>query len=343
MEVTQSGNYPAIFVPDSARYYSSEEVQVRVTARPELNSLPDSLTGFITLNGTASPTQSVSINGTNLTSDVVVSFPGEKGFEVSKNPMGNFTTSVILPVTSGTVSVPLYVRLAASAAIGNDKVDQLVINSSGISTSVTLSGDVIDSSLSYISVTPEDLTLPFTTAGTPSASANFTVNAFNLSGNLTANATTGFEISLGNGTFSQTLEIPLTGGNITNALLNLRVAASASAEMLPGSVTLTSGSTTATVSVNGTVGKAPPPPPPPTSTSTSTPVCKCKKNPKVKKSQKCKCGIESNQQKGKNKQKKKKKSVFTFPQVAATSGSTWITADGRVVSENQRPQSNTSK
>jgi hypothetical protein len=166
-----------------------------------------------------------------------------------------------------------------------------------------------------------------TTAGAPSASANFTVNAYNLSGNLTANATVGLEISLENGTFSQNLEIPLIGGNITNALLNLRVAASAIARSLSGSVTLTSGNASATLSTNATVN-APPPPPP---------ECKCKK------SQKCKCGIESNQQKGKNKPKKKKKSVFTFPQVVATSGSTWITADGKVVSQNERPQSKTSK
>ena len=256
MKVTQSGNYSAIFVPDSAKYYSSEEVQVRVTVRPELNSSPDSLTGFITLNGTASPTQSVSINGTNLTSGVVVSFSGEEGFEVSEDLMGNFTTIVNLPVTSGAVSAPLYVRLAASATIG-DKPSTLSISSSGIFKSVSLSGDVINASLSYISVTPEALPNFETTAGTPSASANFTVNAFYLSENLTVNATTGFEISFGNGTFAQTLEIPLTGGNVTNALLNLRVAGSASAGPLLGSVTLRSGNKTATLSANATVAPQP--------------------------------------------------------------------------------------
>jgi hypothetical protein len=298
--VTQSGDHSAIFVPDSAKFYSSNSVNVSVVVKPELNISTGSLTGFKTLNGTASPTQSVSINGTNLTSpNVVLSFSGEKGFEVSKNPMGNFTTSVILPVTSGTVSVPLYVRLAASATIGN-KPSTLSISSSGIFTSVTLSGDVIDSSLSYISVTPEVLAGFATTAGTPSASANFTVNAYYLLGNLTVNATTGFEISLGNGPFSQSLEIPLIGGNVTNALLNLRVASSASAGPLLGSVTLASGNKTATLSANGTVAPrpvfSPTPAPGQQNPEISKPGKKIKK-PKIKKNP-----------------KKDKNSVFTFPQ-----------------------------
>jgi len=255
--ITQSGNYSAIFVPDSAIFYSSDEVNVRVEVKPELNSSTGSLTGFRTLNGTASPIQSVSINGTNLTSpNVTVTTDGAEGFEISKDPMGNFTTRIDLPVTSGTVSTPLYVRLAASATIGN-KPSRLSIGSSGIFTSVTLSGDVIDSSLSYISVTPEVLAGFVTTAGTPSASANFTVNAYYLLGNLTVNATAGFEISLGNGPFSQSLEIPLSGGNVTNAPLNLRVASSASAGPLLGSVTLASGNKTATLSANGTVAPRP--------------------------------------------------------------------------------------
>gem|GEM_PF-3377862 len=332
--VTQSGDHSAIFAPDSAKFYSSDEVNVRVVVKPELNSSTGSLTGFRTRNGTASPIQSVSINGINLTSDVVVSFSSEKGFEVSKDPMGNFTTSVILPVTSGTISAPLYVRLAASAAIGNDKVTQLAIDSSGKSTRVTLSGDVIDSSLSYISVTPEVLTGFVTTAGTPSASANFTVNAYNLSGNLTANATTGFEISLGNGPFSRSLEIPLSGGNVTNALLNLRVASSASAGPLLGSVMLASGNTTATLSANGSVAPQPviyfTPASEQQNPEISKPVKKIKK-PKTKKP------------KPPKKPKKDKNSVFTFPQVVAASGSTWITPDGKVVSESQRSRSSNSK
>jgi len=327
--VAQSGNFSAVFVPASAKYNFLGEVMIPVTVNPELNLSTNSLTGFRTRNGTASPSKSVSINGTNLTSNVTASVLAESGFEVSTNN-STFGSSVSLPMTSGTLSAPLYVRLVTSATIGQ-KIATLSINSSDTNKSINLNGEVVDASLPYISVTPEDLTNFETKAGTPSASANFTVDAFNLSGSLTANASTGFEISLGNGTFAQTLEIPLTGGNVTNAPLNLRVAASASAGTLSGSVFLTSGNASATLLANGTVGQAPRTlPAPPAAAESSTP-------------ENSNTGKKIKKQKVKKKPKKKKKSVFTFPQVVATSGSTWITAGGNVVSEQDRAQSKTSK
>ena len=202
----------------------------------------------------------------------------------------------------------------------------------------TLSANATVAPQPVLSVTPEALPNFETTAGTPSASANFTVNAFYLSENLTVNATTGFEISFGNGTFAQTLEIPLTGGNVTNALLNLRVAGSASAGPLPGSVTLRSGNTTATLSANGTVAPQPVFYPTPASEQQNPEISKPGK--KIKKPKPKKPKPKKPETK---KPKKDKNSVFTFPQVAAASGSTWITPDGKVVSESQRSQSKTSK
>ena len=443
IEVTQSGNYSAIFVPDSAKYYSSEEVQVRVTVKPELNTLPDSLTGFRTRNGTVSSSKSFSISGTNLTSNVTASVLLGSGFEVSTDN-STFGSNTTIPVVSGNVSATLYVRLAAAQTSVGNKTATINISFGALSDkSVMLKGTVAEVSDPYIEVTPEVLTLPVTTAGTPSTSANFTVNAYNLSGNLTANATvgleislengtfsqnleipliggnattpinlrvsdsaiagalsgsvtltsgnttaslsangtvnapapsiivtpevlagflttagmpsasanftvnaynllsgnltanatTGFEIALGNGTYAQTLEIPIAGGNVTTSL-NLRVAASAIAGALSGSVTLTSGNTTASLTANGTVNapiQRTLPAPAPTPAAESPTPENSKKGKKIKKQQL------------KKKPKKKKKSVFSFPPVVATSGSTWITADGKVVSENQQPQSNTSK
>lgn len=322
-KITQSGNYSVVFEPDSAKY-NFLEFEIPVMVNPELNLSTNSLTGFRTRNGTVSSSKSVSINGTNLTSNVTASVLVDSGFEVSTNN-STFGSGVTLPVTSGTVSASLFVRLAASATIGN-KTATLSINSTSADKSITLSGEVVDASLPYISVTPETLPSFETTAGTPSASANFTVNAYNLSGNLTANATAGLEISLGNGTYAPTLEIPLIGGNV-----NIRVAASASAETRLGSVTLTSGNTTATLSVNATVA------------AQTTPRTLPAPPPESPKQENAGAGKKIKKQKVKKKPKKKKNSVFTFPQVVATSGSTWITADGRVVSENQRSKSNNSK
>ena len=331
--VTQTNNYSLIFVPDSAEYNFSAEVEVRVTVNPELNTSTDLLTGFRTRNGTASPSKSFSINGTNLTSNVTASVLSGSGFEVSTDN-STFGPNATIPVISGNASAPLYVRLAATQTSGGNKTATLNIPfGAAPDESVRLEGTVVEVFDPYIEVIPYDLTLPVTTSGTPSASLNFTVNAYNLSGNLTANATAGLEISLGNGTFSQTLEIPIAGGDVTTSL-NLRVAASAIAGALSGSVTLTSGNTTASLAANGTVNapiQRTLPAPAPTPAAESPTPENSKTGKKIKK------------QKLKKKPKKKKKSLFTFPQVVATSGSTWITADGKVVSENQQPQSNTSK
>lgn len=323
--VTQSGNHTAIFQPTLAKY-SFLEFEIFVMVKPELNTSTDLLTGFRTRNGTASPSKSLSINGTNLTSNVTASVLSGSGFEVSTDN-STFGSNATIAVVSGNASALLYVRLAAAQTSGGNKTASLNIPfGAAPDESVRLEGTVVEVFDPYIEVIPYDLTLPVTTAGTPSASANFTVNAYNLPGNLTANATAGLEISLGNGTFSQTLEIPIAGGDVTTSL-NLRVAASAIAGALSGSVTLTSGNTTASLAANGTVNAPiqrtlPAPAPTPENSKTGK---------KIKK------------QKLKKKPKKKKKSLFTFPQVVATSGSTWITADGKVVSENQQPQSNTSK
>ena len=285
--VTQSGNHSVIFEPTLAKY-TSLELKVYVTVNPELNTSINSLS-FRTRNGTASPSKSVSISGTNLISDIIINTDNATGFELSTDN-STFGSNATIPVgVSGNASTSLYVRLAGNQTSSGNKTAALNVPSGDQNKTVVLQGLVVEVSDLYIEVTPEDLTLPVTTAGTPSASANFTVTAYNLSGNVTANATTGLEIALGNGTYAQTLEIPSTGGNVTTAL-NLRVAASASAGALSGSVLLTSG-----------------------------------------------------KQKLKKKPKKKKKSVFTFPQVVAASGTTWITAGGNVVSEQDRAQSNTSK
>ena len=445
--VTQSGNHLVIFQPTLAKY-NFLEFEILVTVKPELNTSTKSLTGFRTRNGTDSPSKSVTISGTNLTSNITASVLPSSGFEISTSTDNStFGPNATIPVFSGNTSATLYVRLAAAqTSVGNKTATINIPFGAQSDESVRLEGTVVDASEPYIKVTPEVLSGFVTTAGIPSASANFTVNAYNLSGNLTANATIGFEIALGNGTYAQTLEIPLTVGNATTPInlrvsdsaiagalsgsvtltsgnttaslsangtvnapapsiivapedlsgfvtiagtpsasanftvtatnlsvsltasassgfeialgngtyaqtleipltgdnattsLNLRVAGSASAGPLPGSVTLRSGNTTATLSANGTVAPQPVFYPTPASEQQNPEISKPGK--KIKKPKPKKPKPKKPETK---KPKKDKNSVFTFPQVAAASGSTWITPDGKVVSESQRSQSKTSK
>jgi hypothetical protein len=286
------------------------------------------LSGFITTAGTPSASANFTVAATNLSGNLTAS--ASSGFEIALGN-GTYAQTLEIPLTGGNVTTSLNLRVAASASAG--ALPGSVTLTSGNTTDNLSANGTVNAPAPSIIVAPEVFSGFITTAGTPSASANFTVTGTNLSGNLTASASSGFEIALGNGTYAQTLEIPLTGGNVTTSL-NLRVAATASAGALPGSVTLTSGNTTANLSANGTVAPrpvfSPTPAPEQQNPEISKPGKKIKK-PKIKKP------------KIKKKPKKDKNSVFTFPQVAATSGSTWITPDGKVVSESQRSQSSNSK
>jgi hypothetical protein len=117
------------------------------------------------------------------------------------------------------------------------------------------------------------------------------------------------------------------------------VASSASAGPLLGSVTLASGNTTATLSANGTVAPQPFFDPTPASGQQNPEISKPGKKIKKPKPKKTK----TKKPKTPKKPKKDKNSVFTFPKVVAVSGSTWITPDGKVVSESQRSQPSNSK
>jgi len=98
--------------------------------------------------------------------------------------------------------------------------------------------------------------------GTASASPQiqqFTVSGNNLTGNITAAAPTGFEVSLAaGGAYGSSVTIPETGGTANNTVVYVRSAASDPASPISGNVTLTStGATTQTIAVTGTVNALP--------------------------------------------------------------------------------------
>ena len=102
------------------------------------------LTGFTSVSGTASASQSYTVSGSNLTSNVVVMAP--TGYEVSLDN-STFGGSKTLVPSSGSLSgVRVYVRLSPSAATG--VVSGTVVNSVGEATmqNLTVSGTVLPKS-----------------------------------------------------------------------------------------------------------------------------------------------------------------------------------------------------
>ena len=123
---------------------SPETFAVSTSPNPSLTLSTSSLSGFTAVSGTASTSQSYTANGSNLTSNVVVTAP--TGYEVSLDN-STFGGSRTLVPTGGSLSgVTVYVRLSASTATGS--VSGTVVNSGGGATTqnLTLSGTVVPKS-----------------------------------------------------------------------------------------------------------------------------------------------------------------------------------------------------
>ena len=114
---------------------SAQAFTVSSSLNPILTLSASSLSGFTSVSGTASASQSYTVNGSNLTSNVVVTAP--TGYEVSLDN-GTFGGSKTLVPRNGSLSeVTVYVRLSVSATTGG--VIGTVINAGGGATTQNLS------------------------------------------------------------------------------------------------------------------------------------------------------------------------------------------------------------
>jgi endonuclease G len=123
---------------------SAETFTVSSSPIPSPTLSTSLLTGFTSVSGTASASQSYTVSGSNLTSNVVVTAP--TGCEVSLDN-STFGGSKTLVPSSGSLSgVRVYVRLSPSAATG--VVSGTVVNSVGGATmqNLTVSGAVVPKS-----------------------------------------------------------------------------------------------------------------------------------------------------------------------------------------------------
>jgi len=118
---------------------SAETFTVSTSTSPSLTLSKTSLIGFSTTAGTASASQSYTVNGTGLTANVVVTAPA--GYEVSLDNSAFAGAQTLVPV-SGNLSAVVYVRLSASAQVGSSTLSITGVGGGATSQSVTVSGTV---------------------------------------------------------------------------------------------------------------------------------------------------------------------------------------------------------
>ncbi|MEY4245828.1 MAG: hypothetical protein RLZZ245_3413, partial [Verrucomicrobiota bacterium] len=207
-----------------------------------------SLGTFLTSENEFSPSQSLTVTGANLTEGILVTAP-EK-FEVSADDV-TFSSSFSMSASGGTA----YVRMAASAVVG-DFSGNVVLSSAGAdSKNVAVSGTVLAAGTPTFELTDTPLFPFFATFGQVSSTQSFTMTGTNLTGSVTVTPPSGFEISSDGTVFGTApLVLPPTDGALSQAV-SVRVSAAAAAGSLTGNIEVASADLTSspTVALTATV------------------------------------------------------------------------------------------
>ncbi len=232
-------------------------------AGPNISVAPSVLTGFsyIYQNGPSSE-QNFSISGSNLTGNISIAPPTH--FEISTQTGGSFTPTnpVTLTQSGGTVgNTTIYVRLTSGLATGDYNSEDITASSSGATNKTVTCSGTVNPQVPDISTSTTSLTGFSCVSGNASTSQNYTVSADYLTADVTVTAPDDFEVSTDNVSFSASVVLTQSGGNITGEpkTVYTRIKASAPAGTKTGNITHTSsGATTRNVSVGGSVLKPEP-------------------------------------------------------------------------------------
>jgi hypothetical protein len=193
---------------------------------PEIN-LTGTLSALSTFYGTPSAPTSFTLQGNFLTGapgNLTVTPPA--GFEVSLSSGSGYTNSLSVPYPNPMVLNTVYVRLAATTAVGSYAGNITV--SGGGATSKTIATVSSTVSVAPTMTGQTNFITPFvTTNGTPSAAQSFAVTGADLVADITATATAGFEVSTNTSTaYGSTATLLQTGGS-AGGTIYIRLAASA--------------------------------------------------------------------------------------------------------------------
>jgi hypothetical protein len=134
---------------------------IEVIAAPSL-TITSALTAFSTTLNVPSSEQSYTLSGTNITENIIVNAP--TGFEVSNTSgMGFASAATVTPTAGILTNYPVYIRLAASTTLG------------------TISGNVINASVSPTCVTPQNIAVTGAVTASPLSVTfnNFSVKSDN--------------------------------------------------------------------------------------------------------------------------------------------------------------------
>jgi len=224
--------------------------------QPLITLSANSLLAFNANLGSASAAQTYTVSGSNLTGSITVSAPA--GFEVSLDGSSYSSSRSLVPV-AGTLGIQnLHVRLSSSAPLGLSAGTITHSGGDAAQQGVEVSGTVI-SATPVLSLSTSSLSGFSALAGTTGASQSYTISGSRLTSSVVVLAPTGYELSLDEAIYATSLTLSPSAGAIHNLPIFVRLASSASAGSVEGSVLHTSGGAQSVgLTVNGAVTAATP-------------------------------------------------------------------------------------
>jgi hypothetical protein len=221
-----------------------------VVPPPTVNGSASFVT-FSSTQGSASASQSFSVSGANLTAPVTITAP--TGYEVSIDNSSFGSTQTINP-QNGAVASELFIRIAATAAVGSPSGTVRIISTGATERSLAVSGKVVPPPSLAIGGT----LLPLSTKlGTASAGRTFTVSGTDLTGSVTVTAPTGFEVTGQRRPYAKSIVLTPSQGRL-DVQVTVRISRTATIGNLSGSISATTnGAAPKQIAVQGSVSALP--------------------------------------------------------------------------------------
>lgn len=257
LNATTAGNYSGDIVHTTN---GGAAVNVAVSGAavntPQI-TVTGSLNNFAQTIGSPSPTQTFTVSGAALSSNIIITPPAN--YEVSDDGGTTWYTNAnplsLTPVSGNVAATTITVRLNATTAgtySGN------IVNSSTGAADVNLA-------VSGTAVPPPSITVTGTlnafsqTVGTPSAIQTYTIAGANLTGNITVTPPANYQVSSNGGTTwsSSAITLTPTSGTVATTTISVRLNASAAGTYSGNIANATTGATTVNVAVTGTTVPAP--------------------------------------------------------------------------------------
>jgi DNA/RNA endonuclease G (NUC1) len=208
-----------------------------IIKNPSLTFSVPQLTGFSVNVGSASASQSYTLSGADLSGVITVTAPLH--FEISLDGASYGSSLSLNPDGVGSLSMPLLVRLAASAPVGIHSGSISHTGGGATPSYLLLQGEAI-SITPVLLLSTNNLPAFGTTQGKPSMRQVYTASGSSLSGAITVSCPAGFELSLNDETYAATVTLTPATGTLPETSVYIRLTG-ASQGNFTGSLTHTGG------------------------------------------------------------------------------------------------------